>query len=228
MGPGAGGGAATSAKGVGAMAYCNSKVAVSKSDLLYPYLQYPDLVNLRAATLVKLIELHGGEVVAKETKKAMSAKLSILISKSGDSGGAAGGISGGDAGGESGAAEVPGGDDGGGAGDGDGGAGGDDSDPDDEQDDGNDDWDKDVFFGIGVKLPGGELISFLVEANDNLHYVKGIIRDKKGIPRCHQRLTLEGLPASDDDKVIRGATYEVLMRIAGGVKGVKNVKKTTA
>ena len=200
---------------------------------------FADIAKLNKPTLNHLVEILGAgdiDYFARNKKELVANCQHLLrqrISRCG--GGGAGGCGGavgsgaGDASGKSlkdkgyGDSDAPGGD-----GDGDDGAGGDDSDPDDEQDDGEDDWDKDVFFGIGIKLPGGELISFLVEANDNLHYVKGIIRNKKGIPRCHQRLTLEGLPVSDDDKVIRGATYEVLMRIAGGVKGVKSVKKNTA
>ena len=93
--------------------------------------------------------------------------------------------------------------------------------PDDDETENDSDGDNDEFFKIHVKLPWATVETYTVEVGDTMRQVKGIIRDKVGIPRCHQRLVLQGVPVDDADAAIEEAKYELLLRVAGGGKAVK-------
>ena len=181
------------------------KVAGSKSDLL----------RLNNSTLELLLGVLGQKTAATgRLKKVLASEVSVLLKSFGSAGGGAGGDAGGGAGGDNGG--DAGGDNGGGAGD--------DNDDNDDHNDDNDENDG-ADMQIFVKMHTGKTITLYVEPTDTIDNVKSLIKNMEGIPRCHQRLTLEGLPVNDDDKVIRGATYELLMRLAGGAAKATIAKK---
>ena len=167
-----------------------------------------DLFRLNNPTLELLLKMLGqGTTATDRTKKVLASEVRVLMKsfEEGDACGGAGGDAGGGAGGDN------------------GGDAGDDNDDNDDHNDDNDENDG-ADMQIFVKMPTGKTITLYVEPTDTIDNVKSLIKNMEGIPRCLQRLTLEGLPVNDDDKVIRGATYELLMRLAGGGAKVKTTK----